>query len=294
MMRRLTPWERLEARLPDAFDLRGAGVVLTVAFVAGIAYSLAVPHAASRVPAYAPRDLESLAREVARLESELGAREVESEEQAAELARLRALLAERAAPPVSSGPPDPTAAPPPPRQAIARPIPAPPAEDPGFDSAALIASGVAKEEADRVREAWRRAEANRRELEQRAAAEGWANSYRHARELRDIDARLRQELDDQGYDGLLYATGRPNRLVVRQVMKDSPAQRAGVRPGDRILRYDGRRVFTSAELHAASLDAKRKPTVLLELERDGERVNVDVPRQPLGVLAQLTRAEPLP
>jgi len=293
-MRRLTPWERLEAQLPEGFELRRVALVLALAFATGIAYAVALSRSAPQPSGYDALDAQALAREVARLEADLGARSHESEEQIAELARLRAQLAAlEATAPVGSGPPAPApTVPEPPREAIARPIPAPPPEVPGLDGAALLASGLDPGEADLVREAWLRAESGRREIEARARAEGWANSYRHARELRDIDDRLRRELDERGYDGLLYATGRPNRLVVQEVMRGSPAQRAGLRPGDRILRYDGERVFSSAELHAASLDRKGEGTVQLEVERDGSRVSLEVPRRPLGVLANLTRAEP--
>jgi len=162
----------------------------------------------------------------------------------------------------------------------------------GFDTEALVGAGLHWSEAEALRERWTEAERAKQDLTGRALAEGWAQSYRHHDALRGVDEAIREELDEADYDRLLYATGRPNRLVVQEVLEGTPAAGAGLRPGDRIVRVDGQRLFSSSELHAATALGDPDDPVRIEVERDGTRLSVFVPREPLGVLSALTRDLP--
>jgi hypothetical protein len=161
-----------------------------------------------------------------------------------------------------------------------------------FNEQALLAAGLYPDDVQQLREVWRQIEADKLELDVRAAAGGWADSYRHHQTLRRIDAGARQELDDDSYDQYLFATRRPNRVVVRDVLDDSPASSAGLRTGDAILRYDGERIFTTRELEAAISRGGEYDHVRLEVLRDGREVSFVLPREPLGVLTALTLSEP--
>lgn len=93
---------------------------------------------------------------------------------------------------------------------------------------------------------------------------------------------LREEFGDASYDRYLYASGRPNRLAVRNVLQDSAAQGAGLQPGDVIQSIDGSSVFTLGDLQRIV----REPdsgTVSIEVSRGSERFVSSMPRGPLGV-----------
>ncbi len=59
----------------------------------------------------------------------------------------------------------------------------------------------------------------------------------------DTDAALRKEMGDAEYEKYLTGTGRPTEVRVMDVLASSPAEKAGLRPGDQIVSYAGTRVF---------------------------------------------------
>jgi hypothetical protein len=164
---------------------------------------------------------------------------------------------------------------------------------PGFRLEALVDLGVHPVDAERLRELWSDVEMSKLELGVLAASEGWANSHRHNEALRDLDASVREELDDTAYDQYLYASRRPNRMVVRDVIEGSVAWEAGVRPGDAILRYEGERIFSDRELNLAISQGVIGENVRLEIRRGDSERSFVVPREPLGVLSALTLDPPL-
>jgi hypothetical protein len=164
---------------------------------------------------------------------------------------------------------------------------------PGFRVEALVDLGVHPADAERLRELWSEVEMSKVELGVLAASEGWANSHRHNEALRDLDASVREELDDTAYDQYLYASRRPNRMVVRDVIEGSVAWEAGVRPGDAILRYEGDRIFSDRELDLAISQGVIGENVRLEIRRGDTERSFVVPREPLGVLSALTLDPPL-
>jgi hypothetical protein len=164
---------------------------------------------------------------------------------------------------------------------------------PGFRLEELVDLGVHPADAERLRELWSEVEMSKLELGVLAAWEGWANSHRHNEALRDLDASVREELDDTAYDQYLYASRRPNRMVVRDVIEGSVAWEAGVRPGDAILRYEGERIFSDRELDLAISQGEIGENVRLEIRRGDTERSFVVPREPLGVLSALTLDPPL-
>ena len=107
-------------------------------------------------------------------------------------------------------------------------------------------------------------------------------------------AELPNELDDKTYDQYLYATGRPNRVVVRDVIDHSNASAVGIRPRDVILQYDGRRIFSPENLNEATTLSTLGENVAIEVLRNGKRLRLDVPSGPLGIVQSLQRHPPLP
>lgn len=70
--------------------------------------------------------------------------------------------------------------------------------------------------------------------------------------------------------GVLKAKG-DDRPLIAEVLPDSPAQRAGLAPGDLVLRFDGERITTFDHLRAGIGNKSPGDTVVLEVQR-GEQV----------------------
>jgi hypothetical protein len=270
-------------------------VLLALAIAAGALLRGALDQVGA--PGGAHPELTSLREQLEEARRQLEQKDVENERLAAELSELKK-WAEVLADAASASAPRPGEA----RPALGRDdraaradvkmVEAAPAGGPVFNEQALLALGLHPDDVRELRELWRQLEAEKLELGVRAAGGGWADSYRHHQGLRRIDARARQELDDEAYDQYLFGTRRPNRLVVRDVLDGSVASSAGLRAGDAILRYEGERIFTTRELEAAISRGGRYEHIRLEVLRDGRELSFVVPRTPLGVLTALTVGQP--
>ena len=166
------------------------------------------------------------------------------------------------------------------------------AETPGSDETplvgldALLDAGI-----DTGTAAWLQEQIDAMEMDElwltdRATREGWRSSGRYLKEKRAIRARLaslRDELNnDDTWDRLLYATNRKNRVILQHIMHNSPAEQYGLQEGDNIISYNGQRIFTNGELHTATTEGQTGTTVLVEVERDGQRLNLSLPSGPIG------------
>jgi hypothetical protein len=94
---------------------------------------------------------------------------------------------------------------------------------------------------------------------------------------------LRTELGEADYERYLQAYGRPTAIPVRDVLASSPAERSGLQPGDEILAYAGKRVFDMRELNALTLEGTPGESVIVEVRREGQSVQLVMPRGPLGI-----------
>ena len=185
--------------------------------------------------------------------------------------------------------------------AVPAPAPKPPGAAPDlrvpapFDEQALLDAGFDPREAARLRERVETFELERLYLRDRATREGWVGTPRFAEEGRALEARgraLREELGDERYDWLLYASGQSNRIVVQSVMERSPASDAGIRPGDAILAYDSARLFDAGALRDATTQGRAGESVAVEVTRGSEVLRLFVPRGPLGIRLEETRLKP--
>jgi hypothetical protein len=165
------------------------------------------------------------------------------------------------------------------------------AQPPAFDGGRLVRAGTDEREAARLRALWAEIELAKLYVIDRAEREGWSRSRRYE-ELQALQGSVRASLDDDSYDRYLYAAGTPNRVVVRDVIDQSPADRAGIRPGDTVVSYDGSRVFARAELREATSFGEEGQQVRLEILRNGRSEVVTVPRGPLGLLLMSQLHEP--
>jgi hypothetical protein len=99
----------------------------------------------------------------------------------------------------------------------------------------------------------------------------------------DIESTLRKEMGDSEYEKYLSATGRPTEVQVMDVLASSAAERAGLKPGDQIVAYAGQRVFDAGDLNSLTRQGTPGETVTVEVKRDGQTVQLSVPRGVLGV-----------
>ena len=133
------------------------------------------------------------------------------------------------------------------------------------------------------------------QLRDRASREGYLNTARYSRELnelRDQDISLRDEIGDDYYDNYLFANRQSNRVKVASVMMGSPAEESGMMDGDLILSYDNRKLFNWNELQDATSRGQRDEYVNVTVMRNGQRVNLWVPRGPLGIRLGSARVKP--
>jgi hypothetical protein len=94
---------------------------------------------------------------------------------------------------------------------------------------------------------------------------------------------LRAELGDADYERYLAALGRPTSVGVRDVLASSPAESSGLLPGDEIVAYDGKRVFDMRELNALTLQGTAGESVVVDVRRGDQNVQLVMPRGPIGI-----------
>jgi hypothetical protein len=246
----------------------------------------------SLAPTPDPHDSPTTAQRLDALEQELATEALRRREIEAELARLN----ERIAPPASGA--DPAGS----DSANSRPDSSTTVEEPSITAArasppvrrrppfelddnALVerfmAAGLTPERAQWI-------VARSQELRMQALQE----QYDAAREGRPIDpslavfapaSTLRDELGDADYERYLQALDRPTSVYVRDVLATSPGARAGLKPGDQVVSFDGERVFDMSDINRLVLEGQPGQVVAVDVIRDGQLVQLYVPRGPIGI-----------
>jgi hypothetical protein len=168
-----------------------------------------------------------------------------------------------------------------------------------FDGDRLVAAGFRREDVARFRARLDEIELKRLYLRDQATREGWIESPRFAEASQSLNAEfmgLRGEFDESLYDWMLYSTGHPNRVAVRDVIAGGAAESAGLQPGDVIVRYDDHLVLSATELRDATTQGRVGELVALEVQREGEPApkRVFVPRGPIGINLAPTALQPPP
>jgi len=104
----------------------------------------------------------------------------------------------------------------------------------------------------------------------------------------DPEALLRSEMSDDEYERYVAALGRPTNVDVDQVLASSPAKQAGLQAGDELVAYGGKRVLSYPELTALTLDGTPGEPVVVDVRRDGQMLQLVLPRGPLGISSTST------
>jgi len=162
-----------------------------------------------------------------------------------------------------------------------------------FDPDKLEEVGIHAAEADRLRESHDEMLMERLRL-RHLSERGEIDEEEMSTEQAKIRDHYRTELGDEAYDLMLYAGSEPNRIGVADVMHTSPAQAAGLQPGDIILSYAGERLFAPFDLVRATIEVEPGGTVPLVVLREGEELQFSVPTGPLGVVITESKGEPRP
>jgi C-terminal processing protease CtpA/Prc len=159
----------------------------------------------------------------------------------------------------------------------------------------LIDAGISEEQAMWIQEQLDEIELQQLYLRDRASREGWLNKPRYHKERREYQnavTELRSEVGDDSYDRLLYALGRANRVVVRDVLQNSPAAQYGLQSGDQVVEFDGQRIFGSNELSSLVTQGSAGVMTLLRVRREGAILDIYLPRGPLGIRMSSARVAP--
>lgn len=254
----------------------------------------------------APRGLGSdhgptaLERRIAVLESRLEEETAERKRLEEQLASLTTRLASSNEPgqpatvQVASVPPAPA---PPNAQSTASNDPPPPQNSapaaPPVDNSvsqmerALAAAGLDSETAADIKYRQDDLAMSEMYLRDQATRENWMDTPRFREEMAKIDAQrtsVRDEIgDDDAYDRYLFAIGQTNRVRVDDVLSESPAAGVGLQTGDMIIRYGDTRLFAPRDLVDQTHSGSPGEMVRLEVLRNGQRFEVEVPRGPLGL-----------
>ncbi len=168
-------------------------------------------------------------------------------------------------------------------------------QQPGLNSNNLLAAGVDFTLADELVAQWNQHQLRQLELRDIATREGWLDSdeYREqAKNLRDNQINLRDELSDKQFEQYLYDTGQDNRVAINSVIQGSAAQSIGLRTGDMILSYAGENIYLSREIQNSSRGGIRDELVLIGIQRGQEYLELYIPRGPLGIMLESERIEP--
>ncbi len=107
-----------------------------------------------------------------------------------------------------------------------------------------------------------------------------------------LDDVLRVELSEPEYERYLSATGRPIDVPIGNVIANSPAEMAGLQSGDRIVGYGGERVYSMNDISRLTLAGTAGETIVVDVERDGQTLQLYVPRGPLGISGARGRRPP--
>ena len=154
-----------------------------------------------------------------------------------------------------------------------------------FNEQALIESGMSDSQARELKITFEQLELERLYLRDQSIRESWERDrYREALQaLTSKEDELKNQLSESEYDSYLYASGQTNRVAVTSVLESAPAATAGIEPGDHIIRYDNQRIYNWFELRDATSTGEIGEAVAVEVDRDGEIIELYLARGPLGI-----------
>jgi hypothetical protein len=146
---------------------------------------------------------------------------------------------------------------------------------------ALIEAGFLPSQASLI--VRREAELQMDALQARYDAERSGDPVDYYRSRNAGNDALREELGDADYERYLEANNRSTSISISSVIDSSPAQAAGLRSGDEIVRYDGERIFSMTDLMQQAVAGVPGQNVAVDIVRNGVPMQVVMPRGPVGI-----------
>jgi hypothetical protein len=159
----------------------------------------------------------------------------------------------------------------------------------------LAAAGFTPPQLESIQRLEAEAQMRQIELDDRARREGWVNTPRYVQESQDLSTGatlIRNSLGDELYDRYLFASGLPNRIAVGSIIETSPAQKAGFQSGDVLVRYGGEKVYSTRQLVNLRSSGERGEPVTVEILRNGQLLQLTMPRGPMGISTGPMIADP--
>ena len=159
----------------------------------------------------------------------------------------------------------------------------------------LIAAGLDQYTAENIARAMSDIELRRLDLRDQARRQGQSDSEQLHQQLTDLkneEVDLQVAVGEDIYDRYLFHTGKPNRLEVKSVILGSTAEQIGLESGDRLLSYEGDRVYSWGDLWSATSGGERGESVTMTVQRGENQLSFSLPRGPLGVRLDRVRVNP--
>ncbi len=66
-------------------------------------------------------------------------------------------------------------------------------------------------------------------------------------------------------------------------LASAPGGKAGLRPGDEFISYNGERTFSMMDLRNLAFSGEAGENAIIEIDRDGVRMQLSIPRGPIGM-----------
>jgi C-terminal processing protease CtpA/Prc len=147
--------------------------------------------------------------------------------------------------------------------------------------ATLIEGGFSEEEARQALQL--ESEASFKAMQQAWEAERNGEAIDVMGSTSNPQSILRAEMGDEAYARYLEAQGQPTAIRITRVLSGSPGNSAGLQAGDELVSYNGERVFNVMELRNGTMQGQTGEDVVIEIERDGVRMQLTLPRGPIGI-----------
>ena len=145
----------------------------------------------------------------------------------------------------------------------------------------MVAGGFSEDEARRILE--QESEASYKALLAAWEAQRNGENIDPIGSMNNPQSILRGEIGDDAYARYLEAQGQPTSITITQVLSGSPGSSVGLQAGDQLVSYDGERIFNVVDLRDQTLQGNPGETVVIEVDRDGTRMQLTIPRGPIGL-----------
>ena len=145
----------------------------------------------------------------------------------------------------------------------------------------LVESGFSEDEARRILQ--QESEAQYKAMQAAWEAQRNGETLDRFASMSSTQSILRSEIGDDAYARYLEVQGQPTAVNVTQVLGGSPGTRAGMQAGDQVVSYNGDRIFSMSDLRNQTMQGEPGEEVVIEIDRDGMRMQLTMPRGPIGI-----------